>query len=66
MRYRSVAEETLQYPLELELDGTPGRLPLPPDKAGAVVVEYGEESPAHRPRNLAQRHPSSKLRKCLS
>jgi hypothetical protein len=24
-------------------------LTLPPDKAGAVIVERGEEGPAHRP-----------------
>jgi hypothetical protein len=30
------------------LDRAPGGLPLPPDKAGAVIVQRGEEGPAHR------------------
>ena len=43
------AEETLQNSLELGLNGAAGRLALPADKAGAVVVQHGEEGPAHRP-----------------
>jgi hypothetical protein len=31
------------------LDRASFRLALPPDKAGAVVMKCGEESPAHRP-----------------
>ena len=47
--HAAAPEETLQNPLEFDLDRATHRLALPPDKAGAVVVQYGEESPAHRP-----------------
>ena len=64
--YRSAAEEALQNPLELGLNGATGGLTLPADKAGAVVMQDGKESPAHRPGNLVFSHPPGKLRNCLS
>jgi hypothetical protein len=45
----AAGEEALQHPLELDLNRAPGRLALPPDEPGAVEVQRGEESPAHRP-----------------
>jgi hypothetical protein len=41
------------------LNRTAGRLTLPSDKAGAVVVKRGEEGPAHG-RNLAEPQTRSK------
>ena len=66
MSHRSVTEKTFQNLLEFGLYRAPSRLSLPADKAGAVVVEFGEKGPAHRARNLAVLQTSGKLRKCLS
>jgi anthranilate phosphoribosyltransferase len=66
VRHGPAAEEALQHPLELGLNGATGSLALPADKAGSVVMQYGKESPAHRPGNLASSHPPGKLRNCLS
>jgi hypothetical protein len=38
MGHCSAAEETLENPLEFDLDRAAGWLALPPDKAGAVIV----------------------------
>jgi hypothetical protein len=62
----SVFEESLEDLLKLGLNRTSGRLSLPADKAGAVVVEYGKKGPAHRRGNLAVRRGWSKPRNCLS
>jgi anthranilate phosphoribosyltransferase len=43
------AEDAFENPLEFDLNRTSGWLSLPPDKAGAVVVQLGEEGPAHGP-----------------
>jgi len=53
------AEDAFEDPLEFSLNRTAGRLTLPSDKAGAVVVKRGEEGPAHR-RNLAEPQTRSK------
>jgi anthranilate phosphoribosyltransferase len=45
----AAAEDTFEDPLEFELNRAAGRLALPSDKAGAVVVKRGEEGPAHGP-----------------
>jgi hypothetical protein len=47
--YGAAIKEALQNSLELDLNRASYRLALPPDKAGAVVVQRGEEGPAHRP-----------------
>ena len=49
MGHGPASKETLQNPLEFDLNRASGGLALPPDKAGAVVLECGEEGPAHRP-----------------
>jgi hypothetical protein len=49
VRHSPVSENTLEYPLELSLYRATRLLPLPADKAGAVIVERGEEVPAHGP-----------------
>ena len=46
-------EQTLENPLDFTLNRAPGRLALPTDKAGAIVLEGSEEGPAHLARNLA-------------
>jgi hypothetical protein len=66
VRHRPAAEEPLQHTLELGLNGATGRLTLPANKAGAVVMQYGKESPAHRAGNVASSHPPGNLRNCLS
>ena len=43
----AVTEDAFEDPLEFDLNRTAGRLPLPSDKAGAVIVKRGEEGPAH-------------------
>ena len=48
----AVGEQTFQNPLEFTLNRAPGRLALPPDKAGAIVLEGSEEGPAHLAGNL--------------
>ena len=53
------SEDAFDDPLEFSLNRTAGRLTLPSDKAGAVVVKRGEEGPAHR-RNLAEAQTRSK------
>lgn len=57
--YQVAAEDAFEDPLEFSLNRTAGRLTLPSDKAGAVVVKRGEEGPAHR-RNLAEAQTRSK------
>jgi hypothetical protein len=47
--HHPVAEQLFHDTLELDLDRPPGRLPLPADEVGAVVLQRGEECPAHRP-----------------
>jgi hypothetical protein len=49
----AVGEQALKNPLEFTLNRAPGRLALPTDKAGAIVLEGSEEGPAHLARNLA-------------
>jgi hypothetical protein len=49
MRRSSPTKEALQNSLEFALNRAAGGLALPPDKAGAVIVQRGEEGPAHRP-----------------
>jgi hypothetical protein len=46
-------EQALQNSLEFTLNRAAGRLALPTDKAGAIVLEGSEEGPAHLARNLA-------------
>ena len=48
MGHCSAAKQALQNSLEFALDRAPGGLALPPDKAGAVIVQRGEVGPAHR------------------
>ena len=48
----AVGEQTLKNPLEFTLNRAPGRLALPTDKAGAIVLEGSEEGPAHLAGNL--------------
>jgi hypothetical protein len=47
MRDRAPAKQALQDSLDFGLYRAPYRLPLPSDKAGAVIVKSGEEGPAH-------------------
>ena len=49
----AVGEQALKNPLEFTLNRAPGRLALPTDKAGAIVLEGSEEGPAHLAGNLA-------------
>jgi hypothetical protein len=49
MCHNPTAEQTLQDPLDFDLYRAPYRLPLPSDKAGAVVMKCGKEGPAHGP-----------------
>ena len=48
VRHNPTTKEAFQNALEFALDRASGWLPLPPDKAGAVIVQRGEEGPAHR------------------
>ena len=48
----AVGEQTLKNQLEFTLNRAPGRLALPTDKAGAIVLEGSEEGPAHLAGNL--------------
>jgi hypothetical protein len=49
----AASEQAFQNPLEFTLNRATGRLALPTDKAGAIVLEGSEEGPAHLARNLA-------------
>jgi anthranilate phosphoribosyltransferase len=62
----AAGKEPLQDSLEFGLNRPAGGLALPTDKSGAVVLECGEEGPAHLRQNLAVSDTSGKLRKCLS
>ena len=53
MGHGAPGEQTLKNPLEFTLNRAAGRLALPTDKAGAIVLEGSEEDPAHLPGNLA-------------
>lgn len=63
--YRSTSEEAFKNPLEFSLYRATGRLPLPPNEAGAVIVQRGEEGPAHRPEFSCLRGAGAS-RNCLS
>ena len=45
--YGAASEEAFENLLDLQLDRAAVGLALPPDEAGAVVVERGEKGPAH-------------------
>jgi len=63
--YRSPSEEAFKNTLEFSLYRATGRLPLPPNEAGAVIVQRGEECPAHRP-EFSRFRGSGASRNCLS
>jgi hypothetical protein len=63
--YRSTSEEAFKNTLEFSLYRATGRLPLPPNEAGAVIVQRGEEGPAHRP-EFSRFRGSGASRNCLS
>ena len=65
MSSRPASEYALEDPLEFDLNRTSGGLALPPDKAGAVVVQLGEEGPAHGAEFSRERTPEQGCN-CLS
>src|SRR5919107_5940354 len=62
---RPAAEDALEDPLEFDLNRTSGWLSLPSDKAGAVVMQLGEEGPAHGPEFSREQTPEQGCN-CLS
>ena len=61
----ATTEDAFEDPLEFDLNRTAGRLTLPSDKAGAVVVKRGEKGPAHG-REFSREQTSEQGCNCLS